>query len=35
MLAYAMRGIYHGESISPLWRLDAPQALEFGSSSRE
>jgi ribose-phosphate pyrophosphokinase len=27
MLAYAIRGIYHGESISPLWELDAPQAL--------
>jgi ribose-phosphate pyrophosphokinase len=30
MLAYAIRGIYHGESISPLWRLDAPQALSLG-----
>jgi len=31
MLAYAIRGIYHGESISPLWRLDAPRALGLGS----
>ena len=31
MLSYAIRGIYHGESISPLWRLDAPRALEFDS----
>jgi ribose-phosphate pyrophosphokinase len=31
MLAYAIRGIYHGESISPLWELDAPRALGFGS----
>ncbi len=30
MLAYAIRGIYHGESISPLWDLDAPQALGLG-----
>ncbi len=30
MLAYAIRGIYHGESISPLWELDAPRALGFG-----
>jgi ribose-phosphate pyrophosphokinase len=29
MLAYAIRGIYHGDSISPLWRLDAPRALGF------
>ncbi|MGD2164875.1 MAG: ribose-phosphate diphosphokinase, partial [Anaerolineae bacterium] len=33
MLAYAIRGIFHGESISPLWRLDAPQALDFGSQT--
>jgi len=31
MLAYAIRGIYHGKSISPLWRLDAPRALDFAS----
>ena len=24
MLADAIRGIYHGESISPLWKLDTP-----------
>lgn len=30
MLAYAIRGIYHGESISPLWKLDAPTALGLG-----
>jgi ribose-phosphate pyrophosphokinase len=29
MLAYAIRGIYHGESISPLWQLDAPRTLGF------
>jgi ribose-phosphate pyrophosphokinase len=29
MLAYAIRGIYHGESISPLWQLDAPRKLGF------
>lgn len=33
MLAYAIRGIYHGESISPLWRLDAPRALGFSKES--
>lgn len=27
ILAYAIRGIYHGESISPLWDLNAPQKL--------
>ena len=32
MLAYAIRGIYHGESISPLWQLDAPRALESGAA---
>ncbi|MBE9509077.1 MAG: ribose-phosphate pyrophosphokinase [Chloroflexi bacterium] len=26
MLAYAIRGIYHGESISPLWDFHAPPA---------
>lgn len=26
MLAYAIRGIYHGESISPLWDFNAPPA---------
>jgi ribose-phosphate pyrophosphokinase len=30
MLAYAIRGIYHGESISPLWELDAPRVLGLG-----
>lgn len=35
MLAYAIRGIYHGESISPLWRLDAPRALGFGTDWKE
>jgi ribose-phosphate pyrophosphokinase len=30
MLAYAIRGIYHGESISPLWELDAPHVLRLG-----
>jgi ribose-phosphate pyrophosphokinase len=29
MLAYAIRGIYHGQSISPLWELDAPRKLEI------
>ncbi len=29
MLAYAIRGIYHGESISPLWALNAPEKLGF------
>jgi ribose-phosphate pyrophosphokinase len=29
MLAYAIRGIYHGESISPLWEHDAPRLLNF------
>ncbi|MEA3377938.1 MAG: ribose-phosphate pyrophosphokinase [Chloroflexota bacterium] len=29
MLSYAIRGIYHGESISPLWQLDAPRRLGF------
>jgi len=29
MLAYAIRGIYHGESISPLWNFDAPRKLGF------
>ena len=29
MLAYAIRGIYHGESISPLWKFDAPRKLGF------
>jgi len=29
LLAYAIRGIYHGESISALWQLDAPRALGF------
>lgn len=33
MLAYAIRGIYHGESISPLWDLEAPQALSFRSGA--
>ena len=33
MLAFAIRGIYHGESISPLWNLDAPRALGFGRQS--
>jgi len=32
MLAYAIRGIYHGESISPLWQLDAPRKLGFSRS---
>lgn len=32
MLAYAIRGIYHGESISSLWALDAPEILGFGPS---
>ncbi len=32
MLAYAIRGIYHGESISPLWALDAPRKLGFSRS---
>jgi ribose-phosphate pyrophosphokinase len=27
MLAYAIRGIYHGQSISALWQLDAPRRL--------
>jgi ribose-phosphate pyrophosphokinase len=30
MLTYAIRGIYHGESISPLWELDAPKELRLG-----
>lgn len=29
MLAYAIRGVYHGESISPLWKFDAPRRLGF------
>lgn len=29
MLAYAIRGIYHGTSISPLWDSDAPRKLGF------
>jgi|GEM_PF-98523 len=29
MLAYAIRGIYHGDSISPLWDYDAPRKLGF------
>ena len=29
MLAYAIRGIYHGTSISPLWDSDAPRRLGF------
>jgi ribose-phosphate pyrophosphokinase len=29
MLAYAIRGIYHGTSISPLWDPDAPGRLGF------
>lgn len=32
MLAYAIRGIYHGESISPLWKFDAPRRLGFYQS---
>nr|HID12705.1 ribose-phosphate pyrophosphokinase [Anaerolineae bacterium] len=34
MLAYAIRGIYHGESISPLWDYDAPRRLGFYESPR-
>lgn len=33
LLAYAIRGIYHGESISPLWVLDAPAKLGFNSDA--
>ncbi|NLE45958.1 MAG: ribose-phosphate diphosphokinase [Chloroflexi bacterium] len=33
MLAYAIRGIYHGESISPLWDSDAPSKLGFYESA--
>jgi ribose-phosphate pyrophosphokinase len=29
MLEYAIRGIYHGTSISPLWEPDAPRRLGF------
>jgi ribose-phosphate pyrophosphokinase len=29
MLAYAIRGIHRGTSISPLWRADAPRSLGF------
>jgi len=29
MLEYAIRGIYHGTSISPLWEPDAPRKLGF------
>ncbi len=29
MLAYAIRGIHRGTSISPLWRSDAPRMLGF------
>jgi ribose-phosphate pyrophosphokinase len=29
MLAYAIRGIYHGTSISGLWDVDAPRKLGF------
>jgi len=29
ILAYALRGIYHGQSISALWQLDAPRKLGF------
>ncbi len=29
MLAFAIRGIYHGESISPLWDFDAPRKLKM------
>jgi ribose-phosphate pyrophosphokinase len=29
MLEYAIRGIYHGTSISPLWDSDAPRKLGF------
>ena len=32
MLAYAIRGIYHGESISPLLYSDAPRRLGFWRS---
>ena len=35
MLAYSIRGIYHGESISPLWALDAPQKLGFSAGGSE
>ena len=31
MLEYAIRGIYHGTSISPLWDPDAPRKLGFTS----
>jgi ribose-phosphate pyrophosphokinase len=32
MLEYALRGIYHGTSISPLWDPDAPRKLGFTKS---
>jgi ribose-phosphate pyrophosphokinase len=32
VLAYAIRGIYHGTSISPLWEPDAPRKLGFYES---
>lgn len=35
MLAYAIRGIYHGTSISPLWEHDAPRKLGFYESPEE
>lgn len=31
LLAYAIRGIHRGTSISPLWNSDAPRRLGFGS----
>ncbi|MGD9030635.1 MAG: ribose-phosphate pyrophosphokinase, partial [Anaerolineae bacterium] len=30
ILAYAIRGIFHGQSISPLWDLETPRKLGFG-----
>jgi ribose-phosphate pyrophosphokinase len=33
ILAYAIRGIYHGQSIGALWDHDAPRKLGFGRST--
>ena len=33
MLAYAIRGIHRGTSISPLWQPDAPRMLGFSTES--
>ena len=35
MLAYAVRGIYEGISISPLWESDAVRKLGFRKTTEE